>query len=160
MREQSRMNTLSELYLGSEPKGVQVQDEKLVIELANGRHINIPLQVASQFAFDDVSSRESLVLILPEPPRIDHVHVSESTLSVYLVDGRVLGCPLAWFPRLVHGTPAERNNYELVGEDDSIHWPDLDEDVELARLFEGGKSSESEGSIQRWLASRQVHVAV
>lgn len=152
------MNTLSELYLGSDPKGVKIQDENLVIELANGQHISIPLEVASQFALDDLISRESLVLILRVPPRIDHVHVSESALSVYLADGRVLSCPLAWFPRLVHGTPAERNNYELVGDDDSIHWPDLDEDIELVRLFEGGKSTENEDSIQRWLATRQVHI--
>lgn len=43
-------------------------------------------------------------------------------------DGRLLSCPLAWFPRLLHGTPAERNHYELNGDENVIHWPQLDED--------------------------------
>jgi len=44
----------------------------------------------------------------------------------------------------------------LSGDNDVIHWPDLDEDVELTRLFSGGKSVESQRSIQRWLLSRQI----
>lgn len=150
------MNTLSELYLGSEPVQVTVRDEQLVVVLANSSTINIPLPIVSQFAADASIPADAQVLVLRNPPRIDHVHVSESALNVYLADGRTLSCPLAWFPRLVHGTMAERNNYELVGEGDAIHWSDLDEDVDLARLFEGGNSVESEDSVQRWLASRQV----
>ncbi len=68
----------------------------------------------------------------------------------------MLSCLLAWFPRLLHGTPAERNHYQVLGDDDVIHWPDLDEDVGLLRLLEGGKSAESERSIRRWLMSRKV----
>jgi hypothetical protein len=67
---------------------------------------------------------------------------------------------LAWFPRLRHGTPAEPNHYELGGADNSIHWPELDEDIELSRLFVGGKSAESERSLQRWLLSRQAQAQV
>lgn len=148
------------MYLGSEPRAVRVRDENLVIELENGQHITLPLEVVSQFAVNDSLAKETQILVFREPPRIDHVHVTESALNVYLTDGRLLSCPLAWFPRLVHGTFAERNNYELVGEADAIHWPDLDEDIELLRLFEDGKSGESESSIQRWLAARQTRVAV
>jgi Protein of unknown function (DUF2442) len=64
---------------------------------------------------------------------------------------------VAWFPRLLYGTPIERNHYELSGDQDVIHWPDLDEDIEVLRLFEGGKSVESAQSIQRWLSNRQTH---
>jgi hypothetical protein len=74
---------------------------------------------------------------------------------LYLKDGRLLSCPLAWFPRLLHGTPAERNHYELSGDDNVIHWPELDEDIELTGLFEGGRSAEGEASLRRWLVSRQ-----
>ncbi|MEZ4866131.1 MAG: DUF2442 domain-containing protein [Caldilineaceae bacterium] len=70
-------------------------------------------------------------------------------------DGRLLACPLAWFPRLLHGTPAARNHYTLSGDDDVVHWPDLDEDIEVGRLLIGGKSVEREESLQRWLLSRQ-----
>ncbi|MBI1929348.1 DUF2442 domain-containing protein, partial [Candidatus Poribacteria bacterium] len=56
--------------------------------------------------------------------QVDHVHVTDSALNVYLKDGRLLSCPLAWFPRLLHGTPAERHSYELSGDDNVIHWPE------------------------------------
>lgn len=152
------MNTLSEMYFGSDPVSVTVQDENLVIRFANGETLHLPLPLVSQFAAGDPLSSDAQILILREPPRIDHVHVTDSALNVFLADGRSLSCPLAWFPRLLHGTPAERNNYELVGEEDAIHWRDLDEDIELTRLFEGGKSTESESSIQRWLALRQEKI--
>jgi hypothetical protein len=153
------MNTLAEMYLGGEPTSVMVQDENLIIGLRNGEMLSVPLQVISQFGHDAPLPLEAQIVVLRKLPRIDHVHVSDSALTVFLVDGRSLSCPLVWFPRLLHGTNAERNNYELVGENDAIHWIDLDEDIELTRLFEGGKSTESEGSIQRWLASRQEKLA-
>lgn len=154
------MSTLSELYLESEPVQVNVRGEQLVIGLANGSDIEIPLQVVSQFASGQRIPADALILVVNNAPRIDHVHVSESALKVYLTDGRLLACPLSWFPRLVHGTLAERNNYELVGEESAIHWPDLDEDIDLERLFQGGPSTESENSIQRWLATRREHVTL
>lgn len=150
------MNTLSKLYLGSEPTGVRVDDDQLLVTLADGRTVSIPLQVVSQLEQVDPLPAEAEVLVMRHPPQVDHVHVTDSALNVYLKDGRLVSCPLAWFPRLLHGTPAERNHYELSGDDNVIHWPELDEDIELARLFEGGRSVESERSIQRWLLSRQV----
>lgn len=149
------MNTLSNLYLGSDPVTVEVENDQLLVTLADGRTLPLPLQLVSQLAQVDPLPVEAQLLILPHPPQIDHVSVTDSTLNVYLKDGRLLSCPLAWFPRLLHGTPAERNHYELSGEDDIIHWPDLDEDIELNRLFEGGRSVESESSLRRWLLSRQ-----
>lgn len=152
------MSTLSELYLGSEPVNVTVQAENLVIGLENGQSVSIPLSVVGQFASGQPSNHDTQILILTQPPKIDHVHVSESALSVYLTDGRIVSSPLSWFPRLVHGTSAERNDYELVGEDDAIHWTQLDEDIDLERLLKGGKSTETESSIQRWLASRHEKI--
>ena len=150
------MNILSKLYLSRDPTGVKVEDDQLLVTLADGRTVSIPLQLVSQLEQDEPLPAEAEVLILCHPPQVDHVHVTDSALNVYLKDGRLLSCPLAWFPRLLHGTPAERNHYELSGDDNVIHWPELDEDIELARLFEGGRSVESERSIQRWLLSRQV----
>lgn len=151
------MNTLSKLYLGSEPTGVKVEEDQLMVTLADDRTISIPLQLIGQLGPEVSLPTETQVLILRHPPQIDHVHVTDSAVNVYLKDGRGLSCPLAWFPRLMHGSAAERNHYELSGEDDVIHWPDLDEDIELIRLFEGGKSTESESSLQRWLLSRPIH---
>ncbi|MCE7983527.1 MAG: DUF2442 domain-containing protein [Caldilinea sp. CFX5] len=149
------MNTLAKLYLGSAPIAVHVEDDQLVVVLADERTLTIPLTFVSQLGQLQPLSAEAQLLILRQPPQIDHVRVTDSTLNVYLTDGRLLSCPLAWFPRLLHGSPAERNHYELSGDDEVIHWPDLDEDIELTRLFEGGKSMESERSLQRWLLSRQ-----
>jgi hypothetical protein len=149
------MNILSSLFLGSEPVGVKLVDDQLLVELADGRVIEIPLQLVGQLGPDAALPVEAQLLILRRQPQIDHVHVTDSALNVYLKDGRLLSCPLAWFPRLLHGTPAERNHYQLSGDDDVIHWPELDEDIELLRLFAGGRSVESESSLRRWLLSRQ-----
>jgi len=149
------MHTLSKLYLGSEPIRVKVDDDHLLVTLSDGRNIAIPLQLVSQLDQAELPLAEVQVLILRHPPEIDHVRVTDSTLNVYLKDGRLLSCPLAWFPRLLHGTPAERNHYELSGDENVIHWPELDEDIELAGLFEGGRSAEGETSLRRWLLSRQ-----
>jgi hypothetical protein len=152
------MNTLGKLYLGSEPTTVTVDDDQLLITLADGRVVVIPLLLVSQLEQAEPLPSEAQILVLRHPPQIDHVHITDSALNVYLKDGRQLSCPLAWFPRLLHGTPAERNHYELSGDDAIIHWPELDEDIELSRLFEGGRSMESERSIQRWLLSRQTQM--
>lgn len=150
-------NTLNELYLGSDPTGVAVQDDQLLISLESGEQMMLPLHLISQLTAGTIPlPEETQLLILRHRPQIDHVAVNDHTLNVYLTDGRLLSCPLAWFPRLLHGTVAERNHYELSGDNDVIHWPDLDEDVELTRLFSGGKSVESQRSIQRWLLSRQI----
>ncbi|MCL4859810.1 MAG: DUF2442 domain-containing protein [Caldilineaceae bacterium] len=153
------MTTLSKLYLGSEPVGVEVKDDQLNILLADEQSVALPLQIISQLHSDEPIPAETQVLLLRHPPRIDHVHVTDHALNVYLTDGRLLSSPLAWFPRLLHGTRTERNHYVLSGDDDVIHWPDLDEDIHLLRLFEGGKSVESEPSIQHWLHARRQHAS-
>jgi hypothetical protein len=56
---------------------------------------------------------------------------------VLLVDGRKVSVPLTWFPRLRHTKPSERQNFELLGEGEGIHWPDVDEDPSVAGLLVG-----------------------
>ena len=68
-------------------------------------------------------------------PRAAHVAVGEDELSVDLVDGRRLSVPLAWFPRLLHADPAQRQNWRLLGDGQGIHWPDLDEDLSVEGLL-------------------------
>jgi uncharacterized protein DUF2442 len=81
--------------------------------------------------------------------------MSEDSLTVDLSDGRTVTVPLAWYPRLAHGTPTERNNWRLIGRGEGIHWPDLDEDISVASLLAGHPSGESQTSLHRWLESRQ-----
>jgi hypothetical protein len=56
---------------------------------------------------------------------------------VDLVDGRTLGVPLAYFPRLLNATPAERMKYVVSGGGTGLHWDDLDEDISVAALLLG-----------------------
>jgi hypothetical protein len=87
-------------------------------------------------------------------PKILQVRVTEDSLVVDLEDGRTLMVPLSWYPRLVHGTPEERQRFEIAGAGYGIHWPDLDEDVSVEGLLLGKPSAESPASLARWLASR------
>src|SRR5213595_1253061 len=80
--------------------------------------------------------------------------VEGDALVVDLSDGRTVGVPLAWFPRLAHGTPQERANWRLIGRGEGIHWPDLDEDISVEGLLLGKPSGESQQSFARWLAKR------
>jgi hypothetical protein len=73
------------------------------------------------------------------------------------MDGRTISVPLAWYPRLVHGTPEERNKWQLIGGGEGIHWPDLNEDISAENLILGQRSSESQRSFKRWLDERETH---
>lgn len=83
------------------------------------------------------------------------VTVTEEALVVDLVDRRTLSVPLAWYPRLSHGTQHERSNWRLIGDGEGINWPDLDEDLSVAGLLAGRHSAESQHSLKRWLESRK-----
>jgi len=73
-------------------------------------------------------------------PRAKEVALTEDELSVLLADGRRISVPLAWFPRLLRATPAQRANFELLGDGHGIHWPDLDEDLSVSGLLRGTSS--------------------
>jgi hypothetical protein len=83
-----------------------------------------------------------------------HVVVTDDRLTVELADGRSLSVPLAWYPRLAHGSVAERANWRLIGRGEGVHWPDLDEDVSIDGLVAGRGSGESQASLDNWLRSR------
>ena len=87
-------------------------------------------------------------------PTVESVVVTEEDLSVELADGRTISAPLAWYPRLLHGTPEERSNWRLIGDGEGIHWPDLDEDISAENLTLGKPSGESQSSLERWLEQR------
>ena len=70
-------------------------------------------------------------------PRAQDVLVTEDELTVSLVDGRRVSVPLVWFPRLLHASPAERSNWQLLGDGEGIHWPEVDEDLSVAGLLRG-----------------------
>ncbi len=90
-----------------------------------------------------------------EVPTAESIAVTEDTLSVDLSDGRTISVPLAWFPRLAHGTAKERKNWRIIGRGYGIHWEDLDEDISVENLLLGQPSGESQSSFQKWLSSRR-----
>ena len=68
-------------------------------------------------------------------PRATAVRFDEDSFWVDLEDGRTLGIPLAWFPRLLHGSPEARAKLSISPS--GLHWDELDEDISVAGLIAG-----------------------
>lgn len=68
----------------------------------------------------------------PEPSAI---RFDDHSFWVDLADGRTIGVPLAWFPRLLHATPAQRERVALSPS--GLHWEEIDEDISVAGLLAG-----------------------
>ena len=84
-------------------------------------------------------------------PYAENVQITEDTLNVDLSDGRTISVPLNWFPRLLHATQKQRDNWRLIGRGHGIHWDDIDEDVSVEGLIAGQPSGESQSSFKKWL---------
>lgn len=97
----------------------------------------------------------SSAVSVPLPTAVG-LDVNDDALTAELSDGRKITVPLAWYPRLVHATPDERNNWELIGRGQGFHWPDLDEDLSVEGFIKGLKSGESSKSFQRWLEAKKA----
>ena len=65
------------------------------------------------------------------------VTFDNETMWVELTDGRALGVPLAWFPRLLHATPEQRAGCRISYTGQGLHWEELDEDISVAGLLVG-----------------------
>jgi hypothetical protein len=70
-------------------------------------------------------------------PRIKNIEVGDDTITAYLVDGRIISVPLAWSWRLSDATTEQRNNWELIGDGQGVHWPDIDEDISARGMLHG-----------------------
>lgn len=84
----------------------------------------------------------------------NNVRIDDDELIVELTDGRTIGVPISWFPRLLYGSTAERSNWRLIGAGRGIHWPELDEDISVENLLSGRSSGESQTSLRKWLETR------
>ena len=69
--------------------------------------------------------------------RVKHVQLGDDVFSVDLADGRTITVPYAWYPRLLHATPEQRNNWRICGGGFGVHWPDIDEDLSTEGLLRG-----------------------
>ena len=90
-----------------------------------------------------------------EVPGATSLVVTGEALTAKLTDGRVISVPLAWYPRLVHATQEERDNWELFGDGLYMHWPDLDEDLSVEGFLAGWPSRENQWSLNQWLAAKR-----
>ena len=69
------------------------------------------------------------------------VDFDDVMMHVTLMDGRVIGVPLAWFPLLRDATPDQRKSYEIGGGVTGLHWDEIDEDISIAGLMAGADLS-------------------
>ena len=95
-------------------------------------------------------------LVLDTEPLVIQVTFTDEKMIVQLADGRSIVIPLAWYPRLMHGSLEERQNWQLLGDGYAIEWSDLDEHIGIEGLLAGRRSGESKNSFERWLAARMV----
>jgi len=72
--------------------------------------------------------------------RVVDLACTEDKLVVDLADGRSISVPLAWYPRLLHATPLEREHWQIAAAGFGIHWPDVDEDLSVEGLRRGAPS--------------------
>src|SRR5436305_6725258 len=90
----------------------------------------------------------------PVPPAV-RARIVDDAVVIDLSDGRTVTAPLAWYPRLLHGTARERRHWRLIGGGEGVHWPDLDEDLSVEGLLAGRPSAESQVSFKKWLEGRR-----
>ena len=93
-------------------------------------------------------------LVLEHECLAQKVVFAEDSFVVYLNDGRNISVPILWFPRLLNGNKRERKNYELIGDGEGIHWPDIDEDISVEGILAGRRSGENQKSLDKWLKKR------
>ena len=70
-------------------------------------------------------------------PRISSIIVTDDEIRATLTDGRTISVPLVWSWRLAAATPEQRNNYEIIGSGQGVHWPDIDEDISAIGMLTG-----------------------
>jgi hypothetical protein len=69
--------------------------------------------------------------------RIKSVEVTDDSIIAHLTDGRTISVPLVWSRRLTEATPQQRNHYEIMGDGQGVHWPDIDEDISAEGMLYG-----------------------
>jgi hypothetical protein len=69
--------------------------------------------------------------------RVVSVSVTNDLITFRLLDGRVISVQLAWSWRLTDATPTQRSRYEILGDDQGVHWPDIDEDISVDGMLHG-----------------------
>lgn len=75
--------------------------------------------------------------VVLQEAKIKDVRVAEDSIMAYLTDGRTISVPLAWSWRLSEATPEQQAHYEIIGDGQGVHWPDVDEDISAEGMLYG-----------------------
>lgn len=81
--------------------------------------------------------------------RLLDIHVTDDEIKAFLADGRTVSVPLAWSWRLSEATTEQRQNYEIIGDGQGVHWPDIDEDISVNGMLYGVPARRPKGSISQ-----------
>jgi hypothetical protein len=90
----------------------------------------------------------SIVVNVMEARLLD-IQVTEDEIIAHLVDGRTISVPLAWSWRLSEATPDQRQHFDIIGDGQGIHWPDIDEDISVEGMLCGSPARRPKGSSKR-----------
>lgn len=83
------------------------------------------------------------ILAIRADERVKEIHFTEETISVDLMDGRIITVPLIWYPRLFNATPDQRTKWEVCGGGYGIHWEEIDEDLSTEGMLRGAPAPRS-----------------
>jgi hypothetical protein len=75
--------------------------------------------------------------VILQEVKIKNLQITDDTITAHLFDGRTISVPLAWSWRLSEATPKQRAHYELIGDGQGVHWPDIDEDISAEGMLYG-----------------------
>ena len=75
--------------------------------------------------------------VILQEVKIKDIRVTDDTITASLIDGRVISVPLAWSWRLSEATSEQRAHYEIIGDGQGVHWPDIDEDISAEGMLYG-----------------------
>ncbi len=78
--------------------------------------------------------------------RLSSIRITEEEIIAHLVDGRTISVPLAWSWRLSEATPDQRERFEIIGDGQGVHWPDIDEDISVEGMLCGSPARRPKGS--------------
>ena len=103
-------------------------------------------------------------IVASSEPRISEIKVTSDSIVAQLADGRTVSVPLAWSWRLSEATAAQRNNFEIMGSGQGVHWPDVDEDISAIGMLSGAPARRLKQTVKSRLrkavpATRRVKVA-
>lgn len=74
-------------------------------------------------------------IVVRTDARVKDVSVTDQLITFHLLDGRIISVPLAWSWRLSEATPAQRAHFEVIGDGQGVHWPDVDEDISVEGML-------------------------